>query len=219
MAHDFDFTDCSLAEEARKHPGIVAGTIAILAGVGFATLFLRQRTGPRRIEVIRERLDPRGWVDTRGLRARFGQFDENDFEDEFDHRAEKYRRRAARAKAMGSAAVGRAADLGHDVKDRAVDLGFEVKDRAQDVQDRALDLADSVRQRFEDWRGSSRHGRKGRRYAKKARRAAEDARDYATDFAKDHAREGAALFAVALIAAAIGAVALEHKRVSGQDGD
>ena len=47
-----------------------------------------------------------------------------------------------------------------------------------------------------------------KRYAKQARRYAEDA----GDFARDHAKEGGALLAVATIAAAIGAAALESRR-------
>ncbi len=58
-----------------------------------------------------------------------------------------------------------------------------------------------------------------RKYAREARRYAEEtsrsARRYAGDagqYARDHAREGGALLAVATIAAAIGAAALESQR-------
>ena len=53
-----------------------------------------------------------------------------------------------------------------------------------------------------------------KRYARQARRYAEDA----GDFARDHAREGGALLAVATIAAAIGAAALESRRKSQGSG-
>lgn len=61
----------SALAEVRKHPGIAAGVVAILAGVGLATLILNQRTGPTRFESLRGRINPRGWVDTDGLRTRF----------------------------------------------------------------------------------------------------------------------------------------------------
>lgn len=61
----------SALAEVRKHPGIAAGVVAILAGVGLATLILNQRTGPTRFETLRGRINPRGWVDAQGLRTRF----------------------------------------------------------------------------------------------------------------------------------------------------
>ncbi|RZJ17136.1 MAG: SDR family NAD(P)-dependent oxidoreductase [Brevundimonas sp.] len=61
----------SVLAEARKHPGIVAGAVAVLAGVGLATLLLNQRSGPTRFEHFRERMNPRGWVDAEALRHRF----------------------------------------------------------------------------------------------------------------------------------------------------
>lgn len=61
----------SVLAEARKHPGIVAGAVAVLAGVGLATLLLNQRSGPTRYQALRERIDPRGWVDAEALRHRF----------------------------------------------------------------------------------------------------------------------------------------------------
>ncbi|GAA0869496.1 hypothetical protein GCM10009116_13320 [Brevundimonas basaltis] len=61
----------SALAEVRKHPGVAAGVVAILAGVGLATLLLNQRTGPTRLETLRGRFDPRGWVDADGLRTRF----------------------------------------------------------------------------------------------------------------------------------------------------
>ncbi len=67
MAQEFD-----PIEEVRKHPGVAAGVVFVLAGIGLATLLLNQRTGPRRYELLRERFDPRGWVDTGSMRARVG---------------------------------------------------------------------------------------------------------------------------------------------------
>jgi short-subunit dehydrogenase len=61
----------SVLAEVRKHPGIAGGVIAVLAGIGIAALLLNQRTGPTRYENIRRRIDPRGWIDTDGLRSRF----------------------------------------------------------------------------------------------------------------------------------------------------
>lgn len=48
----------SALAEVRKHPGITAGVVAILAGVGLATLLLNQRSGPTRYERIRESVRP-----------------------------------------------------------------------------------------------------------------------------------------------------------------
>lgn len=62
----------SALAEVRKHPGITGGIIAVLAGIGIAALLLNQRTGPTRYETLRTRFNPRGWIDTDGLRSRFG---------------------------------------------------------------------------------------------------------------------------------------------------
>lgn len=61
----------SALAEVRKHPGITGAVVAVLAGVGIAALLLNQRTGPTRYQALRGRLDPRGWIDTDGLRSRF----------------------------------------------------------------------------------------------------------------------------------------------------
>ena len=66
MDHEFNVVD-----EVRKHPGIVADVVAVLAGVGLATILLNQRTGPTRYERIKTRIDPRGWFDAEALRHRF----------------------------------------------------------------------------------------------------------------------------------------------------
>ena len=70
-----------------------------------------------------------------------------------------------------------------------------------------------ARAKAEHWlHRSNRKSRKPiKRYARQAKRYAEDA----GDFARDHAKEGGALLAVATIAAAIGAAALENRRKGG----
>ena len=47
----------NVVDEVRKHPGITAGVVAVLAGVGLATILLSQRTGPTRYERIKTRID------------------------------------------------------------------------------------------------------------------------------------------------------------------
>lgn len=152
----------SALAEVRKHPGIAAGVVAILAGVGLATLLLNQRTGPTRLETLRGRFNPREWMDATGLRTHI------------DDLAETVRR-----------GVG-------EVGDRAHEFGDEAAHRS--------------RRFFEDTRRGSRkamkkHGRRARRYASEA-----------GDYARDHAKEGGALLALATIAAAIGAAALDARR-------
>jgi len=152
----------SALAEVRKHPGIAAGVVAVLAGVGLATLLLNQRTGPTRLETLRGRFNPREWMDATGLRTHI------------DDLAETVRR-----------GVG-------EVGDRAHEFGDEAAHRS--------------RRFFEDTRRGSRkamkkHGRRARRYASEA-----------GDYARDHAKEGGALLALATIAAAIGAAALDARR-------
>lgn len=174
-----------LVAEVRKHPGIVGGAVAVLAGVGFATLFLRQRTGPRRIEVIRDRLSPRQWAAELALGERLG--------------------------ALGRRVREDTHDIAEVSRDRAADFGHDLSDRARDFGDRARDFADDARERFDGWRYDRRRRHKRKQAVASARHAAESARS----FASDHAREGAALFTVALVAAAIGAIALENRKVKG----
>lgn len=152
----------SALAEVRKHPGITAGVIAVLAGVGLATLLLNQRSGPTRYERIRERFDPRGWIDASALRHRFDDFT-----------------RGVRSSL-------------DDAADRAGELGEDARDRAEGW--------------FRDARKST--PKTLRRYRKQARRYAEDA----GDFARDHAKEGGALLAVATIAAVVAAAAMESRR-------
>lgn len=168
MAREFD-----PIEEVRKHPGVAAGVVFVLAGIGLATLLMNQRTGPRRYELVKESLDPRGWVDTASLRDRFS-------------------------------------DLAHSVRDsvddlgsRASSLGERAQERVSRFSDDALGLGRELKKK-----GNKRHLH---RYKKKARRYAEDA----GDFAKDHAREGGAVVAVALLAAAVGAVVWESQKKGG----
>jgi ElaB/YqjD/DUF883 family membrane-anchored ribosome-binding protein len=163
-------------DEVRKHPGIAAGVVAALAGVGIAALLLNQRSGPTRYERIRERVDPRGWFDAEALRHRFDDI-----------------ARGVRHSADGL--THRAADLGGYASDRAGRFSHDARAKA------------------DHWlhRSSGKPRKSMKRYAKQARRYAEDA----GDFARDHAKEGGALLAVATIAAAIGAAALESRRKSG----
>jgi hypothetical protein len=169
MLDDFD-----IAEEVRRHPGIVAGAAAVIAGVAIGALLLNQRTGRRRYEQLMDRLDPRGWIDAEALRRRFD------------------------------------------------DISRGVADGVETLGDRAEELGDDARHGAGKW---FKRGKKAlspsrrRRYAKAARGYAHDAglsaRRYADDagrYARDHAKEGGALLAVATIAAAIGAAALESRR-------
>ena len=152
----------SLLAEARKHPGVTGGALALVALAAVAVVLLNQRSGPTRLERIRGRFDPRGWVDADDLRDRFGGF------------ADSLR--------QGLDAAG----------ERASDLGDEARDRSA--------------RWWRDTRKSSRkamkkHGKTASLYAREA-----------GGYAKDHAREGGAILAVAAIAAAIGAAALDARR-------
>lgn len=168
MDHEFNVVD-----EVRKHPGIVAGVVAVLAGVGLATMLLNQRTGPTRYERIKTRIDPRGWFDAEALRHRFD-------------------------------------DIARGVRDSADDLGQRAADFGDHAGERVGRFSEDARDRADAWyrRAKKKSRRPMRRYTKQARRYAEDA----GDFARDHAKEGGALLAVATIAALIGAAALESRR-------
>ncbi|HAC01135.1 MAG TPA: hypothetical protein DCF67_06480 [Brevundimonas sp.] len=168
MDHEFNVVD-----EVRKHPGIVAGVVAVLAGVGLATILLNQRTGPTRYERIKTRFDPRGWFDAEALRHRFD-------------------------------------DIARGVRDSADDLGQRAADFGDHAGERVGRFSEDARDRADAWyrRAKKKSRRPMRRYTKQARRYAEDA----GDFARDHAKEGGALLAVATIAALIGAAALESRR-------
>lgn len=167
-----------VVEEVRKHPGITAGAVAGALVAVAAVIYLTQRTGPTRYRVIKDRFDPRGWIDAEALRHRFD-------------------------------------DISRGLKDGVDDLGG----RAHDFGDDARDRADGLFQRGKDAVSDAFSSGKRRKYAKAARGYAEDtgrrARRYAEtggQYARDHAREGGALLAVATLAAAIGAAALETRR-------
>jgi short-subunit dehydrogenase len=164
----------SALAEVRKHPGYTAGSIALVATAALVTYLLTQRTGPRRFEELRDRFDPRGWIDAEALRHRF-----EDISRGLTERA-------------------------GDVSDRASDLGDDARHRAKKLLKRGQRaVSDKQRQKY---------ARDARRYAEETGRSA---RRYAGDagrYARDHAREGGALLAVATIAAAIGAAALESRR-------
>jgi short-subunit dehydrogenase/ElaB/YqjD/DUF883 family membrane-anchored ribosome-binding protein len=152
----------SALAEVRKHPGVAAGVVAVLAGVGLATLLLNQRTGPTRLEALRSRINPRDWVDPALLRDRLD-------------------------------------DLAETMRHGLNEAGQRAGEFSEDARHRSGRL-------LQDARHSSRkalrkHGRKARLYAKDA-----------GDYARTHAREGGALLALATVAAAIGAAALDARR-------
>ena len=164
----------SALAEVRKHPGVTAGSLALVATAALVTLLLTQRTGPRRYEEIRDRLDPRGWIDAEALRHRF-----EDISRGLTERAE-------------------------EVADRASDFGDDARHHAQKLIKRGQRAVSDKQRR--------KYAREARRYAEQTGRSA---RRYAGDagrYAKEHATEGGALLAVATIAAAIGAAALESRR-------
>ncbi|MFP5296327.1 MAG: short-chain dehydrogenase, partial [Alphaproteobacteria bacterium] len=152
----------SALAEVRKHPGIAAGVVAVLAGVGLATLLLNQRTGPTRLATLRGRINPRGWVDAAALR------------DRMEDLAETVRHGL------------------NEAGERAGEFGDEARHRSQRV------LHDA---RHASRKAMRKHGRKARLYARDA-----------GDYARTHAREGGALLALATIAAAVGAAALDARR-------
>ncbi|HEY0925787.1 SDR family oxidoreductase [Brevundimonas sp.] len=152
----------SALAEVRKHPGIAAGAVAVLAGVGLATLLLNQRTGPTRFETLRSRFSPRDRIHVDGLRSRIDDFTET---------------------------------LRHGLSEAGA--------RAQDFSDDARDRGGRW------WNKTQKSSRKAlKKHGKTARRYAEDAGDYA----RTHAKEGGALLALATIAAAVGAAALDARR-------
>lgn len=152
----------SVLAEARKHPGVTGGALALVAIGAIATVLLNQRSGPTRLERIRGRFDPRGWVDADDLRNRFGAV------------AESLRHSLTEA------------------GDRASEFGEEARDRS------GRWLRDT---RKSSGKALKKHGKTARRYAREA-----------GDYAKDHAKEGGAILALATIAAAVGAAALDARR-------
>ncbi|MGZ9099574.1 MAG: SDR family oxidoreductase [Brevundimonas sp.] len=89
-------------------------------------------------------------------------------------------------------------------------LAETVRHSLSEAGERASDLGDDARHRGERLLHGARHSsRKAmKKHGKTARRYAHDAGAYA----KDHAREGGALLALATIAAAVGAAALDARR-------
>lgn len=152
----------SALAEMRKHPGITAGVVAVLAGVGLATLLLNQRTGPTRLQSLRGRLNPGGWVDTAALR------------DRIEDLAETMRHGLSEASE-------RAGEFGEEARHRSGRLLHEARHSSR--------------------RAMRKHGRKAKAYARDA-----------GDYARSHAREGGTLLALATIAAAVGAAALDARR-------
>jgi short-subunit dehydrogenase len=53
----------STLAEIRKHPGVTAGVLAVLAGIGLGALLLSQRSGPTRYERLRETVRPSRWLE------------------------------------------------------------------------------------------------------------------------------------------------------------
>lgn len=159
---------------ARKHPGLTAGTIALVAGAAVVTILLMQRTGPRRYDWIRERMDPRTWVDAETMRHRFETISRglSESAEELGHRA---------------------GILSDDTRHGARKL-FRRGKRA---------MSPSARRRYAE---------QAQDYASQAQRSARNYAGEAGQFAKDHAREGSALLALAALAAVVGAVALESRR-------
>lgn len=176
----------SVLAEVRKHPGIAAGVVAVLAGVGLATLLLNQRTGPTRYQMLRDRIDPRGWFDV----------DTDDLRERVDALADAVRRGVRQGWAAASE---QASDYAENARHRGEQLADEVRDRGRDW-----------------FKSAQRSGRKAMKRGRKdsgryAREAAEYARQ-AGDYARAHAKEGGAILALVTLAAAVGAAALESRR-------
>lgn len=96
------------------------------------------------------------------------------------------------------------------LRDRFGDLAETVRHSLSEAGERASDLGEDARHRGERFVHGARHSsRKAlKKHSKTARRYAHDAGEYA----RDHAKEGGALLALATIAAAIGAAALDVRR-------
>lgn len=146
----------SVLAEARKHPGVTGGALALLALTVAAVVLLNQRSGPTRYERIKRRIDPRGWVDASALR----------------HRLDGWVDRARRGADEAGERLGAFGEEGREGLDRVL---------------RRADLG--------------RRGRDARAYA-----------DQAGRYAREHAREGGTLLAIAALAAVVGAAALETRK-------
>ncbi|MFN4297139.1 MAG: SDR family oxidoreductase [Brevundimonas sp.] len=150
----------SLLAQARMHPGVTGGGLALIALAGVAAVLLTQRSGPTRYERLRSRVDPRNWRRQPSMGDRLGRWTDR-------------------------------------VRDDAEDWGGRAAKDARRWFDRAADAfpADEIEA------GARKTGRMARDGAVRTGR-----------FAKDHAREGGAILALATIAAAVGAAAIEHHR-------
>jgi ElaB/YqjD/DUF883 family membrane-anchored ribosome-binding protein len=97
-----------------------------------------------------------------------------------------------------------------ELRGRFHDAVDAFRHRAEDAGEHAADAAYGARDRADAWFRSARKDSKKalKKHGKTARRYADDAGSYA----RDHAREGGALLAVATIAAAVGAAVLESRR-------
>ncbi|MDP1777863.1 MAG: short-chain dehydrogenase, partial [Brevundimonas sp.] len=96
------------------------------------------------------------------------------------------------------------------LRDRFGDLAETVRHSLSEAGERASDLGGDARHRGEQILHDAQHSsRKAlKKHGKTAQRYAHDAGAYA----KDHAKEGGTLLALATIAAAIGAAALDVRR-------
>lgn len=150
----------SLLAQARMHPGITGGGLALIILAGVAAVLLNQRSGPTRYERIRSRVNPRNWRRRRGPAERLGRWSER-------------------------------------------------------VRDEAGDWADDATRGARRWLHDAAEAFPADEIEARTRRAGRLARDGAVRtgrFAKDHAREGGALLALTVIAAAVAAAAMEHQR-------
>lgn len=102
----------------------------------------------------------------------------------------------------------------HDAVDafrhRAEDAGERAGEWSREARYRAADAAQDARGRADEWFRSTRKG--SAKALKKQGRKARHYADEAGAYARDHAREGGALLAVATLAAVVGAAVLESRR-------
>ncbi len=172
----------SVLAEARKHPGITAGALATVAVFGVAAILLSQRTGPTRLQAIRQRMDPRDWA--REL-----------------HLAERFEAVADALSGRAHDATAQAADLGAYAGAKASRWGGRAKHAVEDAGLRARDGAFGLWDRVRGRLPAESAGHRAGRYARSTGR-----------FAKNHAVEGVTLAALATIAAAVGAALLDERR-------
>ena len=138
----------SALAEARKHPGVTAGGLALIILGTAAAVYLTQRSGPTRYQRLKSRVDPRGWIDTAELRGRF-----HDALDAFRHGAE---------------------DLGERAGDYTRGARHRVADVAADARDHADDWFRSARSGSK--KALKKHGKAARRHADEAGAYARDHR-------------------------------------------